>query len=254
MHFLARILLSTAKYDLAWEILFSRYAKHLWIALLATHLRFVTPIRQRRGCLRKIQIESQSPFVAAGMSSGNRGIIKDSAPMYPTIGGREPGPHMPRRLKGRLEVRRELRLYHHPAPKYTLCRSKSRTLCINLCCIGSKADALHWGTFERWATLAPPSSFVIIATAARSPLPPGRSSSKNQWLAAPQVHSSTAPDFFPTPKPRLLCSLLNSKPSTPTTSIEVLSILSVLHFAQNSWNLAPPPPPLSYLHFWTWLV
>ena len=55
----------------------------------------------------------------------------------------------------------------------------------------------------------------------------------------PQVHSS-----------RLLCSLLNSKPSTPPTSIEVLSILSVLHFAQNSWNLAP----LSYLHFWTWLV
>ena len=67
---------------------------------------------------------------------------------------------------------------------------------------------------------------------------------------APQLHRSTAPDFFPTPKPRLLCSLLNSKPSTPPTSIEVLSILSVLHFAQNSWNLAP----LSYLHFWTWLV
>ena len=66
---------------------FSRYAKHLWIALLATHLRFVTPIRQRRGCLRKIQIESQSPFVAPGMSSGNRGIIKDSPRMYPTIGG-----------------------------------------------------------------------------------------------------------------------------------------------------------------------
>ena len=46
----------------------------------------------------------------------------------------EPGPkpHMPRRLKGRLEVRRELRLYHHPAPKYTLCRSKSRTLCIRM--------------------------------------------------------------------------------------------------------------------------
>ena len=55
----------------------------------------------------------------------------------------------------------------------------------------------------------------------------------------PQLHSS-----------RLLCPLLDSKPSTPPTSIEVLSILSVLHFAQNSWNRAP----LSYLHFWTWLV
>ena len=46
---------------------------------------------------------------------------------------------MPRRLKGRLEVRRELRLYHHPAPKYTLCRSKSRTLCIRM-----HQLVLHW--------------------------------------------------------------------------------------------------------------
>ena len=179
--------------------------------------------------------------------------------MYPTIGGREPGPHMPRRLKGRLEVQRELRLYHHRAPKYTLCRSKSRTLCIRM-----HQLVLHWVqgrciALRNVRTLGDFSATVVLRHYCHGRTLPTASGTLQleksviSCSTAPQIHSSTARDFFPTPKPRLLCSLLNSKPSTPT-SIEVLSILSVLHFAQNSWNLAPPPSPLSYLHFWTWLV
>ena len=162
----------------------------------------MTPIRQRRGCLRKIQIESQSPFVAAGMSSGNRGIIKDSAPMYPTIGGREPGPHMPRRLKGRLEVQRELRLYHHPAPKYTLCRSKSRTLCI-----GMHQLVLHWVqgrciALRNVRTLGDFSATVVLRHYCHGRTLPTASGTLQleksviSCSTAPQLHRSTAPQLW----------------------------------------------------------
>ena len=153
---------------------------------------------------------------------------------------------MPRRLKGRLEVRRELRLYHHPAPKYTLCRSKSRTLCIRM-----HQLVLHWVqgrciALRNVRTLGDFSATVVLRHYCHGrtlPTASGTLQLEKSVISCstdPQLHRSTAPDFFPTPKPRLLCSLLNPKPSTPPTSIEVLSILSVLHFAQNSWNLTPP--------------
>ena len=58
-----------------------------------------------------MQIESWSPFVAAA-SPRNRGIIKDESGNISAGGGGATHTHGPRRLKGRLEVHRELRLCH----------------------------------------------------------------------------------------------------------------------------------------------
>ena len=110
-------------------------------------------------------------------------------------------PHTPRRLKGRLEVHRELRLCHQTPLSTLLWHHKQvdlDTLYRNaLSCAALKPPPRPWlhcigGRVERWATLAPP-SFVIIARSARS-------ASGVPQLEKSVISCSTAPDFFPPPK------------------------------------------------------
>ena len=138
-------------------------------------------------------------------------------------------PHTPRRLKGRLEVRRELPFY--PQTSLYCWLWQQRTLCIGTQHCIAAPRALHCiaGRVERWATLAPP-SFVIIARSARSasgvlhleksviscstaPL-----LHSSHFFPAPQLHHcSTAPNFFPAPKPP------TSLPGSSSHSIPVLA-------------------------------
>ena len=131
-------------------------------------------------------------------------------------------PHTPRRLKGRLEVRRELPVY--PQTSLYCWMWQQRTLCIGTQhCIAAPSSraprALHCiaGRVERWATLAPP-SFVIIARSARSASGVLHlEKSVISCSTAPLLHSSTAPNFFPAPKPP------TSLPGSSSHSIPVLA-------------------------------
>ena len=118
-------------------------------------------------------------------------------------------PHTPRRLKGRLEVRRELPVY--PQTSLYCWMWQQRTLCIGTQHCIAAPRALHCiaGRVERWATLAPP-SFVIIARSARS-------ASGVLHLEKSVISCSTAPNFFPAPKPP------TSLPGSSSHSIPVLA-------------------------------
>ena len=118
-------------------------------------------------------------------------------------------PHTPRRLKGRLEVRRELPFYPQTSLYWWLWQQ--RTLCIGTQHCIAAPRALHCiaGRVERWATLAPP-SFVIIARSARS-------ASGVLHLEKSVISCSTAPNFFPAPKPP------TSLPGSSSHSIPVLA-------------------------------
>ena len=131
-------------------------------------------------------------------------------------------PHTPRRLKGRLEVRRELPVYPQTS-LYCWIVAAADTLYRNP---ALHPRALHCiaGRVERWATLAPP-SFVIIARSARSAsgvlhleksviscstAPLLSSSTASPLLHSSQLLSSSkASDFFARQQ-----LLLNSSPCT----------------------------------------
>ena len=141
-------------------------------------------------------------------SPRNRGIIKDETDNISAGGGGATHTHGPRRLKGRLEVHRELRLchqtqlstllWHHKLPLNTAVARHQQldpdTLYRNaLSCAAAApmqcSQGRCIGRVERWATLAPP-SFVIIARSARS-------ASGVPELEKSVISCSTAPDFFP---------------------------------------------------------
>ena len=185
--------------------------------------------------------------------------------MYPTIGGREPGPHMPRRLKGRLEVQRELRLYHHPAPKYTLCRSKSRTLCI-----GMHQLVLHWVqgrciALRNVRTLGDFSATVVLRHYCHGRTLP--TASGTLQLEKSVISCSTAPQLHSSTDPQLHSSGFLSNSKAPTSLLAAQSQAEHADVHRSAFNLisvALCPEflepstslhlSLSYLHFWTWLV
>ena len=172
-----------------------------------------------------MQIESWSPFVAAA-SPRNRGIIKDETDNISAGGGGATHTHGPRRLKGRLEVHRELRLCHQTPLNTALAPQAAPQHCYGLdpdtlyrnalsCAAAAPMQCSQGrciGRVERWATLAPP-SFVIIARSARS-------ASGVPELEKSVISCSTAPDFFPKlpsslPAPQQLllnCRACNRRP------------------------------------------
>ena len=152
-----------------------------------------------------MQIESWSGLLQKQQEepSRNRGIIKDEAGNI-SAGDGATHTHGPRRLKGRLEVHRELRLchqtqlstllWHHKLPMAWHQQLDPDTLYRNaLSCAAAApmqcSQGRCIGRVERWATLAPP-SFVIIARSARS-------ASGVPELEKSVISCSTAPDFFP---------------------------------------------------------